>query len=85
MGNTTAKEIKGWFITGLTRIEVNKEKIRYMVVECDTFSHEDYPVYLETEKEVKERLAQHEAHEVYDLEADMDEQLNAYRTWAVIR
>lgn len=81
---TTAEEIKGWFITGLTRIETNKEKIRYMVVECDTFSHDDYPVYLETEEEVRQRLKEYRAHEVYDLEADMDEQLNASRTWAVI-
>lgn len=80
---TTTEEIRTWFIEGLTRIELNNEDLHYMIVECDTFSHEDYPVYLSTKEEVRKRLKEHKAHEVYDLDADIDEQLAMRRCWAV--
>lgn len=33
------KEIAGWFQDGLD------QKAAYMIVVCDTFDHDDYPVY----------------------------------------
>jgi len=84
MGAATYQEIKEWYIRGLERIELNNEVIRFMVVECDDFSGEDYPVYIKDEKELEERMRNGiKKHEVYDLNLDMDEQLNQRRCWSV--
>ena len=55
-----------------------------MIIETDTYDWTDYPVYLKDEEAVKEQLKKGiRTMEVYDLEADMDEQLAMTRCWAV--
>ena len=69
---TTAEDIKGWFDDGV------KQKADYMLVVCDTFDWEDYPVYCSTAEYWKERKA-HSANmqrimESYDLHQSKDSQ-----------
>ncbi len=37
---TTVTDLKNWYRDGM------KQKARYMIVVCDTFDHDDYPVYV---------------------------------------
>lgn len=69
------EDIKGWFDRG---VEVGA---RYMIVVCDTFDHEDYPVLVGPEKDF---WVEHDKYngrdmqrvmEVYDLHMDRDTQL----------
>jgi len=58
---------------------------KHMVIMCDTFSYEDYPVYTMTDEEC---LAKHRSSgqnmqrvmEVYDLNYDKETQLNQQRS-----
>lgn len=60
----------------------------YMLVVCDTFDYEDYPVYVSKEefKENYERYNNRDMQkimEIYDLHKDIDEQLNSDRIWNI--
>jgi hypothetical protein len=76
---TTQKEIDDWFEAGV------KHGATHMIVACDTFDHEDYPIYTtgaeETNREYLGNLGQNmqRVMEVYDLKADKHEQLNERR------
>ena len=56
----------------------------HMLVVCDTFDYDDYPVYT---KDVHESIKHYHAAsmqtimEVYNLSMDIDEQLNTNRVW----
>lgn len=58
-----------------------------MVVMCDTFDMEDYPIYVRSSDEVRKRItAAREAPfdkvmEVYKLSMDKDAQLNEHRAF----
>jgi len=41
---TTATEIKGWFDRGIN------SKMDFMIVVCDTYDYEDYPVFCKSEQ-----------------------------------
>ncbi len=77
------EDIEGWFKDG------RKRKKRYMLVCCDTFSYEYYPVYAgasDIDKKISELQKPNEmskVFEVYDLDADREEQLNEHRVWRV--
>lgn len=78
---TTKDEISAWIERGIGDNE------NYMVVVCDTFSYDDYPVYYKTEDQVRQKL-QHPGSmqsimEVYDLNGDIDAQLNTRRSMAI--
>lgn len=71
---TTMQEISDWFDRGI------EEKAAYMIVVCDTFDHEDYPVYTSVGQfwakfEAVNGLNMQRIMEVYDLSADKAEQL----------
>ena len=78
------EDIRGWFKRGI------KENQTHMIVMCDTFDCDDYPVYISTkegqdiEKEVKEKLKgenMQKLMEVYDLSMDMESQLSERRSF----
>jgi hypothetical protein len=58
---------------------------KYMIVVCDTYDYEDYPVYCEDAKECHEKYAEYNGKsmqtimEVYDLSLSLDVQLNERR------
>jgi hypothetical protein len=45
---TTVEDLKGWFEEG------RKKKATHLVVVCDTYDWEDYPVYVKPSEEVKD-------------------------------
>lgn len=57
----------------------------YMLVVCDTFDYEDYPVYVSKEdlSDAIERYSRNMQRvlEVYDLSLDIDAQLNERMAW----
>lgn len=48
MTRTTVEDIKRW-------IDNRPEGCHHMIVACDTFNYEDYPVYLTGDDDVEER------------------------------
>jgi hypothetical protein len=77
---TTKAEIEGWLKEGV------KQKARWMVVVCDTFDHEDYPVYVKRGEDVSKVVAENSdpnkmsrVMEVYSYKLDLDQQQRAAR------
>ncbi|MEE8113630.1 MAG: hypothetical protein V3T23_04685 [Nitrososphaerales archaeon] len=76
---TTKQEISGWFNRGVS------EGADFLIVVCDTYDHEDYPVYAS----VTDYQTSYDSHrtnmqrvmEVYDLSMDKDTQLNERRAF----
>jgi len=55
-----------------------------LIVACDTFSFEDYPVYVMPGEDVRERCKLGEMQsimEVYNLSMDLDKQLGEHRSF----
>lgn len=80
MRATTRDDIKGW-------LDRAKQKgATHMIVACDTFDWEDYPVFVMPGEDVHKIAAQHDGPnmtrlmEVYNLSMDINEQLTAGRT-----
>jgi len=75
---TSKQEIENWFDDGVKRQAV------WMLVICDTFDHEDYPVYAMTDDECRQTFKapgeMQRVMEVYDLSGDKREQMLAKRT-----
>lgn len=58
----------------------------HMLVICDTFSHEDYPVYTaDVQASIKRynNASMQRVMEVYDLRQDFETQLAEKRTWNI--
>jgi hypothetical protein len=79
---TTVDDIRRW-------IEEGKEDgQRWLIVVCDTFSHEDYPVYAKDDEEFYKEFDAHSGinmqmvMESYDLEGDIEAQLGEIRSHA---
>jgi hypothetical protein len=81
--------IKGW-------LDNAKEKgCRYLIIAHDSFAEHDYPIYVKSTEEFWERMrtlhvggteefgsiTKDKVHEVYDLEIDLQYQLNENRAW----
>jgi hypothetical protein len=79
--STSRADISRWFDEG-----VNQGASRLIVV-CDTFEYEDYPLYVKTDAEFDTKFAQYNGinmqivMEVYDLNADKAEQMVELRTF----
>jgi hypothetical protein len=71
--STSIAELSLWFDRGIA------EGATHMVVVCDTFDHEDYPVYCNSEKEAREKYANpgnmQRVMEVYHLSSDKASQM----------
>lgn len=71
---TTKDDIREWFERGL------EQHAEYLITVCDTFSHEDYPVFA-TSVTFKDAFEEHNGRnmqriiEVYDLERDPEMQI----------
>jgi hypothetical protein len=74
---TTRAEIEGWFDRGVQNGKRN------MLIICDTFDHDDYPVYTMTAAECLARYKQpgemQRVMEVYDLAANKAVQMKETR------
>jgi hypothetical protein len=74
-------DIRRWFEEGVAN------KATHMIVVCDTFDHEDYPVFVAPHEDVREREKAYDHRdmqrvmEVYNLGMDMDDQLSEYRAF----
>jgi hypothetical protein len=64
---TSIADIRGWIAEG------KQQKAAYLIVVCDTFDHEDYPVFVKNEKDFYKSYDSHNGTnmqrimEVYDL------------------
>lgn len=78
---TSRMMIKEWLESGI------KEKATHMIVVCDTFDYDDYPVYVSADEDVREvsNRFTHEnmqqVMEVYNLSMDIEKQLKEQRTF----
>jgi hypothetical protein len=78
---TTQEEIKGWLKRG------KKEKATHMIVVCDTFDYDDYPVFVHSNEDVHKVKEEYNGKdmqsvmEVYNLSMDWDTQLNQFRSF----
>ena len=82
---TTKTEIRQW-------IERGQEKgAAFMIVACDTFDWDDYPVFVTDEENLQDkvklydRVNMQKIMEVYDLRGDIPAQLNMVRARADLR
>lgn len=80
---TTRKEIESWFLEG-----ASEKENTHMIIVCDTFDYEDYPVYVTEKENVHEVKAQYDGKnmqkimEVYNLRKNMAEQLALHRCFS---
>lgn len=77
----TKKQIGSWFQRGVS------DGARWMIIICDKFDWEDYPVYCKTEQDAVARMKDpgdmQKVMECYDLNSDMNEQLGQRRVMAL--
>lgn len=71
---TTREEIRQWLERGKT------DGATHMIVVCDTFDHEDYPVFVKPDEDVRKVHEQYSGNmqrvmEVYSYTRDLEEQL----------
>jgi hypothetical protein len=73
---TTKEDIREW-------VENAPRGTTHMIVVCDTFSHEDYPVYVSRRENVHDREAEYRGKnmqtvmEVYNLKKNISRQLES--------
>jgi len=77
---TTLKEIQGWLERAIER------KATHLIVACDTFDHEDYPVFVSKNENVRDiynqrhNINMQRVVEVYDLSKNIQTQLMEVRS-----
>jgi hypothetical protein len=78
---TTLTEISDWVVNG------KRDKHTHLLVVCDTFDWEDYPVYADGDEDCKAKYKHYNGNdmqrvmEVYDLRTDTDVQLKELRSF----
>jgi len=78
---TTRDDIRGWFKEG------RRKHATHMIVVCDTFDYDDYPVYVGKKEDVRAVYARYNGPnmqrvmEVYNLSLDMEKQLTEHRSF----
>jgi len=84
---TTKDDIREWFERG------KAQGAGHLLVVCDTFSHEDYPVFCMPEESLPDKANQYHGPnmqrvmECYDLNKDMENQLaerRAFHGWSPV-
>jgi hypothetical protein len=74
-------DIRGWANKGI------RNEQRWMIVVCDSYDYEDYPVYAKNENEFWRQYEEHNGKnmqrimEVYDLSLDIESQLKEKRAF----
>ncbi len=77
----TREDITRWFRKG------KEEGSTHMIIVCDTFDWDDYPVYVSPQENVREKGAEYNGKnmqkimEVYSLSKDLSMQLNEHRAF----
>ncbi len=77
----TENDIRGWLLRG------KEEGATHAIIVCDTFSWEDYQVYVQSGEQVREVVAKYNGKniqkvmEVYNLALDIDAQLREGKAW----
>ncbi|MEK7509369.1 MAG: hypothetical protein AAB605_01500 [Patescibacteria group bacterium] len=77
----TRSDIARWFKEG------QEQGATHMVVVCDTFSYDDYPVYVTPGENARDKAAEHDGPEmqkvmeVYSLAKPMEPQLDEFRAF----
>ena len=82
-GRTTIEQLRAWLAKG------EDYKATHMIVVCDTFKYEDFPVYVLRGAHVHELVKQHsepiakmlKVMEVYSYGRDLEEQLREHRAY----
>ena len=77
---TDKYEIDKWFR------QKKNQGYAFMLVVCDTFDYEDYPVGVKADEDVNKKIAQYskdmqQVMEVYNLNEDLEKQLNQSKAW----
>lgn len=78
---TTRQDIIGWFKRG------KDQGATHMIIVCDTYDWEDYPVYVMPDEDVHKKHSQYsgpnmqKVMEVYNLQKDMDSQMKQHRNF----
>lgn len=75
---TSKQDLSRWFDDGV------KQGATHMIVVCDTFDYEDYPVYVKPGEQVREKEAKHNQEmqkvmEVYNLALPKEQQMRQRR------
>lgn len=77
----TRSDIERWFKSGVA------QGATHLIVVCDTFDWEDFPVYVMPNQDARTTTALHDGHnmeqvmECYNLRMDMEFQLNEHRAF----
>jgi len=79
---TTIDEIRDWLKSERTN------DCSHMIVVCDTYDYEDYPVYIQQGSDIQKEIDQRNSQfskvmEVYDLSKDIEKQLSEKRAWNI--
>lgn len=80
---TTQEEIKEWLE------EAKRNGSTHMLVVCDTYDYEDYPVYVKKGQNCQDVVSAYHGKdmqrvmEVYSMSKDLKEQLNVHRSWNI--
>ncbi len=80
---TSKNDIRGWLEEGL------KQGCTHVIVACDTFNYDDYPVFVKASENVRERIKEYDGvnmqkvMEVYSLSLDIESQLSEHRAYHV--
>lgn len=80
---TTRDDIRAWINRG------KADGKAYMIVVCDTFDWDDFPIFVEAGADIKKAIdaerhkSMQKVMEVYDLNGDIDAQLEQRRVWSV--
>lgn len=81
MPDITMEDISEWFDEG------TKMGATHLIIVCDTFDYEDYPVFVGPDENARERFVRYNGPnmqrvmEVYDLRQDKEKQLNEFRSY----
>lgn len=79
---TSKSEISSWFDRGV------ESGATHMIVVCDTFDYEDYPVFVMPDDNIETKLIQYRGNmqrvmEVYNMKLDKQTQLNEHRAYHI--
>lgn len=78
---TTKQDIHRWLERG------QKQNATHVIVVCDTFDHDDYPVFVSSSEDVREKERKYKnvrlqrVMEIYNLSIDLNKQLDERRAW----
>ena len=77
----TKESIRDW-------LQKATEEDTHMLVVCDTFDYCDYPVFVNKNEDINNKIKKYSENmqrviEVYNLSIDITSQLNTYRVWNI--